>query len=427
MSRKHVIIGAGSAGISALETIMGLAPQDQVTVITREEFLPYSPTALPYLLSGRIKKSDLAMKSEEFFAHRKATLVRGQEVVELNTGTKELVLSNGQRGSYDTLLIATGSGPVTPRIKGIEETGYFSFHHLDDCEMLLQALDGPRKKEVIVLGAGLVGMEVAAALLEKGHRVKIVEKESRILPLYFDAEAEPFIRRTFLAHGAQIYTGESVVEIKKKGNRIEATLSGAGHLEADLLVCAVGVQSNTSLARKAGIKTNRGILVDEGMKTSAPDVYAAGDVAEARSFFTGEPGMNLIIPSAVNQGEVAGTNMAGGQEKYDGWISKNTFHFFDCSACSLGTAMAQAPGLEIMKERDETAGTFKKMVFRNGALVGAMFLNVEVDPGVLLYLMKERVSVENCKGALFEKLGAVGLGLMMENERKEAIPSYRKA
>lgn len=427
MSRKHVIIGAGSAGISALETIGSLAPQDQVTIITREEFLPYSPTALPYLLSGRIKKSDLAMRSEDFFAHLNAALVRGQEVVELNTGTKELVLSNGQQESYDTLLIATGSGPVTPPIKGIENTGYFSFHHLDDCERLLQALDGPRKKEVMVLGAGLVGMEVAAALLEKGHRVKIVEKESQILPLYFDAGAEPSIRKTFFGHGAQIYTGESVVEVKKKGKRIEATLSGAGPLEADLLVCAVGVRSNTALAQKAGLKVNRGILVDERMKTSAPDVYAAGDVAEARSFFGGEPGMNLIIPSAVNQGEVAGTNMAGGQERYDGWISKNTFHFFDCAACSLGMAMDQAPGLEIMKEKDETAGTFKKMVFRNGTLVGAMFLNIEVDPGVLLYLIKEKVRVEKYRGALFEKPGTVGLGLMMDNERKEAIPSYRKA
>lgn len=426
MSRKHIIIGAGSAGISALETIVGLAAQDQVTIITREEFLPYSPTALPYLLSGRIKKSDLAMRSEEFFARLKAVLIRDQEVVELNTGAKELVLSNGQRESYDTLLIATGSGPVTPPIKGIEEAGYFSFHHLDDCERLLQALEGP-PKEVIVLGAGLVGMEVAAALLEKGHRVKIVEKESRILPLYFDAEAEPFIRKTFIGHGAQIYTGESVVEIKKKGNRVEALLSEGGLLEADLLVCAVGVRSNTVLAQKAGLRVKRGILVDERMKTSAPDVYAAGDVAEARSFFTGEPGMNLIIPSAVNQGEAAGTNMAGGQEKYDGWLSKNAFHFFDCSACSLGTAMVQAPGLEIMKQTDEAAGTFKKMVFRDGVLVGAMFLNVEVDPGVLLYLMKEKVRVENYRGALFEKPGTVGLGLMMENERKEAIPSYRKA
>ncbi len=425
MTKKHIIIGAGSAGISALETIGGIAPQDRVTVITREGFLPYSPTALPYVLSGRISKTDLAMRGEAFFVQRKVELVKGREVVEMNTGARELTLDDGRRECYDTLLIATGSGPVTPLVKGLEETGYFRFHRLSDCERLVQALDGPRK-EVIVLGAGLVGMEVAAALLERGHLARIVEREPRVLPLYFDSGAEPFIRKTFFRHGAQIYTGEPVVEVKNRGSRIQATLGRSGAIEADLLVSAVGVQPDMALAEKAGLKVNRGILVDDNMRTSAPDVYAAGDVAEARSFFTGEPGMNLIIPSAVNQGEVAGANMAGGQEKYGGWVSKNIFHFFDCAACSLGMAMAHGPGFEIMQAKDEAAGTFKKMVFRDGGLVGAMFLNIEVDPGVLLYLIRERVNVEPYREGLFKNTGKMALYLMMENERREAIPSYRK-
>lgn len=426
MSKKHIIIGAGSAGISALETIRGIAPQDQVTLFTKESFLPYSPTALPYLLSGRIAKKDLPMRDDAFFASVGATLAKGKEVVELRPGQKEIVLDDSTVETYDSLLLATGSAPVTPRIKGIEAIGYSSFHHLGDCERLLTALEGPTK-EVMVLGAGLVGMEVAAALLEKGHRVQIVEREQSILPLYFDVEAEPLIRKKFIAHGAQIFTGETVIELEKRGDRIIAKLSGAGAVEADLLVCAVGVQSNTSLARKAGVKTNRGILVDERMRTSIPDVYAAGDVAEARNFFTGEPGMNLIIPSAVNQGEIAGANMAGNEEKYEGWVSKNVFHFFDGAAYSLGQAMARDSGFQVIEQKDYASGSFKKLVCQEGVLVGAMFINVEVDPGVILYLIKEKVNIERYREALFNNPGVVSLYIMMENERREAIPSYRKA
>ncbi len=425
MSKKHIIIGAGSAGISALETIRGITPDDQVVVITREDFLPYSPTALPYLLSGRIKKTDIAMRSEGFFPGMKITLVKGKEVVDLRPDRKEILYGDGQSETYDTLLIATGSAPVKPGIEGIEQIDYFNFHHLGDCERLLQSLE--TRKEVMVLGAGLVGMEVAAALLEKGHCVKIVEKEPRLLPLSFDEEAEAFIRDIFVSHGAQIFTGETVIGVGKKGDRVETRLSGSGIVEADLVICAVGVQANTPLARKAGIKINRGILVDDRMRTNIPDVYAAGDVAEAKNFFTGEAGMNLIIPSAVNQGEIAGANMAGKEAEYGGWISKNIFHFFEYAACSLGLATAQDSSFQIMKAKDESSRQFKKLVYKDGVLVGAMFLNTDVDPGVILYLIKEKVNIARYREALFKNPGVVSLYLMMENERREAIPSYRKA
>ena len=417
MARKHLIIGCGSAALSALEKIRSIAPGDQVKLTTMEDCPPYSPTALPYLLSGRVAEEALWMRPEGYFETLGATLARGKEVVRVSPASKEVVYQDGERENYDTLLIATGSEPVRPPIVGLDEAGFLGFRTIADYRALAGRLDS--RKRVAVLGGGLIGMEVAIALLEKGHQVRVVEKEPRLLPLYFDPEAEALIREVFIRQGAQLHTGMEATEVRRRNGTVDVALSGGTSLEVDLLVTAVGVRPKTSFLASSGIAVNRGIVVDEQMRADAPDVYAAGDVAEGPGFFD-EKGLNPILPSAVAQGRAAGAAMAGQPETYEGWIPMNVFNFFGYVAFSVGLSMPQGESFQVATASDDRAKSYRKLVFRDRRLVGAMFLNVAADPGVFSYLVRKRLDVGAYQDALLEKPREVARYLMMANEKKES-------
>lgn len=417
MAKKHLIIGCGSAALSALEKIRSIAPDDQVKLVTMEDCPPYSPTALPYLLSGRVSEEALWMRPDGYFDDMKATLAKGKEMAKVLPASKEVVYRDGEREGYDTLLIATGSEPIHPPIEGLEEAGFIGFRSFSDYRSLAGRLAG--KKRVAVLGGGLIGMEVAIALLEKGHQTHIVEKESRLLPLYFDAGAEGLIREVFESEGASLHTGVEATGVIKKNGTIELGLSGGSSLEADLLVTAVGVKAKTAFLASSGVKVNRGIVVDGAMRTTVTDIYAAGDVAEAPGFFD-ETGLNPILPSAVAQGRAAGAAMAGQPEPYEGWLPMNVFNFFGRMAFSVGLSMAQGGNFEVITASDRKAKSYRKLVLRDGRLVGAMFLNVSADPGVFVYLVRKRLDIGAYQRSLLEKPREVGRYLMTANEKKEA-------
>lgn len=416
--RKHLIIGSGSAGLSAAGEIRNINTDDEIKVVTAEDYPPYSPTVLPYLLSGRIDEANLSMSKDNYFDSINATFLRGKEVTRLFPKAKEIVYKDGEREAYDTLLIASGAESSHPRIKGLLKSGYLGFHTIEDCKELLRQLKG--KNDVVVLGAGLVGMEVAIGLVERGWRVTIIEKEPRLLPLYFDQEAEFLIRTIFLNHGVQLLTGKEVSKLGKRDGRIEVKLSEGSPVSADVLVTCTGVTARTAFLDGSGISVNNGILVDRRMSTNIKDIYAAGDVAEAPDFFTGRNGMNQIIESAVDEGRIAGSNMAGIAAEYEGWISSNIFNFFGNTAFSAGLSIPANDIYQVLIDKDEKKPQFKKLVYEGDSLVGAMFLNIDLDPGLIMYLIKRRVNIGAYKQLLFEQPKEISRWLMLETEQKEA-------
>ncbi len=417
--RKHLIIGSGSAGLSAAQEIRRITAEDEIRIVSMEDYLPYSPTALPYLLAGKVDEAKIAMKGEDFFADIGATFLRGKEVLRLLPETKEVVYKDGGRESFDTLLIASGSEASRPPIKGLDGSTYMGFHTIEDCRQLLKILQG--KKEVAVLGAGLVGMEVAIGLVERGCQVTIIEKEPRLLPLYFDQEAETLIRPCFLNKRVKILTGKEVSKVTKRGGKVAVTLSDSS-VTADVLVSCVGVQARTAFLDETAISLKHGILTDRRMMTNVKDIYAAGDASEAQDLLCGEYGMNQIIESAVDEGRVAGANMAGEEAEYEGWISSNIFNFFGNIAFSAGLSMPNGDGYEVYSEEDARGSRFKKLVYAGDRLVGAMFLNIELDPGLILYLIRNRVDISAHKQRLFEQPKEISRGLMLDSEKKRSLP-----
>lgn len=413
-SKKHLIIGAGSASLNALSKIRTIAPDDEIKLATAEDCLPYSPTALPSLLAGRITEDNLWMKDGGYFQKMKATLAYGKKVARIVPGDKTVIYEDGGYEAYDRLLIATGAMPTVSDIKGIK-LGFGGFHTLKDCRRLLRALRKPGKKVVTIYGGGLVAMEIAEALIERGCAVNIIVR-SRILRSYFEPHVGTMIHNIFSAAGAHIFTGNKVKELESDNGRITVNLTDGSHFNTDIFLTALGVSPRIDLVHGTEIKVNRGIIVDRRMRTSVDDIYAAGDVAEAWDFFTRKPSLNAILPAAARQGEVAGANMAGGDLEYEGNIPMNTLNFLGNRAFSIGLTAGEG-SITVLEEEDKAQCRLKRMVFEGDCLVGTAMLNMDVDPGIMLYLIKNRLELGTYKDALFEKPVETSRFLMLRNER----------
>ena len=398
-AKKHLIIGVGPAALSALEVIRRLAPADEIKLVTMEDCLPYSPAGLPYVLAGKIAEAQLWRRNENFFQGLQSTLVTGKEVTRIVPDEQQVVYSDGAKERYDTLLIASGAAPIRPPIKGWEDVGVHDFRTLNDCRLLLGRLKD--KSEVAILGAGIAGMHLAVALMGRGCRVYIIEQASQILPLCFAVDAAGLIGEVFSAHNARIMTGATVTALVGNGGRIEIVFDQGEPLQVDLLVNATGSQSRVAFLEGTGIAGRPGIPVNERMMTGISGMYAAGDVACARDFFTDQPRVSAIIASAVNQGRVAGANMAGDKAVYEGAIPLTAFHFFGHRAFAVGLSHPLAPAGKVWQQKNEQERRFKQLVFDGHRLVGGMFVNEQIDPGIILGLIKDRVDMAPHQEALF--------------------------
>lgn len=399
MRRKHLIIGCGSAALSALEKIRSVTKDDEIKIVSAENENPYSPTALPGLLSRRIGESDLCLRDQSYFDAMQATFVKGKPAAKVMPREKMVVYRDGERDSYDTLLIATGADPVKPSIRGMDDRMFIGFHSLADCRKLDNMLK--EAAAVTILGGGLVATELAVSLAERGCRVSLIVR-SRLLRSYFSAEVGSIIGNMLCDEGIQIITGVHIHEVKQQDRKkVNLTLSSGDQLDSDVLIICTGVMPRVSLLKGSGVRVNTGVIVDSNMRTSAEAVYAAGDVAEAPDFFEGRMGINAILPSAVDQGKIAGANMAGEKVEYAGWISMNTFNFFGNKACSIGRTATD--GSEVLAERSDEERRFKQLNFIGERVVGAAFLNVEVDPGMFLHLIKSKTGIGAHKEQLFQQ------------------------
>ena len=416
--KKHIIIGCGTAALAALKQMRKNNSEDEIKLVTMEPHLPYSPTSLPYLISGKIKECEIPMVPDDFFDQMKALWVRGKRVEHLDTKKREIFYDSHEHESYDTLLIATGSEPALPPVPGLKNEQVLQMRILDHAKDLIKRMKGAQS--AIILGAGLIGMHVAECLAEHGVQVKVVEMLPRILPAYFDEDASSMIQRVLEKHGVSFFVGRRAKEVAWKKRSVEVSLEGGEPLQADLLMVATGVRPRTAFLHGSGVKIKDGVLVDSTMRTSVENVFAAGDVAEAKSFLTGEHGLNPILPNAAEQGKVAGSNMVGEKKEYSGWLPMNAFNFFGHRAVSVGKMLPEK-GDEVILEKDGGKETYRKIICSEGRLLGATFLDTDVDAGVLQYLIRESVEIGPHKETLVRQPREVSLWLMRESERKATV------
>ncbi|HRP95429.1 MAG TPA: FAD-dependent oxidoreductase [Rhodocyclaceae bacterium] len=410
---KYLVVGSSHAALEAVTAIRMHDPEASLTLVTRDAHLPYSPTVLPYVVSGRSAPDNVFLRDDAFFDQQRVSYRRGTALAALHAGRNVAELADGSEIAYEKVLLATGATPVVPPIPGIDQVPYHVLRTLEDAKGLRAAM--AQAKQAVVLGAGLVGMHAAENLVKAGANVTIVEMSAQLTSGYFDETAADLIERAFSDHGAKILTNSRVVGLAPLAAGARLTLENGTTLDADLLLVATGVRPELDYLNGSGVATDRGILVDDTMRTSVDNVWAAGDCAQARGFFTGTPIMNAILPDATVQGRVAGMAMAGdpGIKPYDGGVPLNTYHFFGRHAISVGSS-AVPDGAEERTRFDAETGRYLKAIFQDGRLTGIFGVNEFFDGGVMAQLIMRRTDLSEVKDRLFERPLAVGRELMSQ-------------
>lgn len=396
---KYLIVGSSHAGLSALEAIRMQDEEGSTTLLTQEKHLPYSPTILPYVVSGLVDAKEAFLRDEEAVNRYGAEFKRDAKVVRVEPQTRTVKLQTGEGIQYEKLLLATGARPMLPPISGLEDAPYHVLRTLDDAIGLHRAAQ--KAKSAIVLGAGLIGMHAAENLAKRGRKVTVVEAMPHILPGYFDEQAAGLVQRVFSDNGIKILTGSAVTHASGSDGGCVVSLESGEEISADLLMVATGVKCNIDYLAESGIEVDEGILVDEMMRTNAEGIWAAGDVAQAQSFFGDGKHINAILPNAVEQGRTAGRDMVGDPavRPFPGGLPMNTYRFMGHNAFSVG--MSQLPetdeGYEVEQVSLPKSLYYQKLIFKGGRLVGASGINANVDPGIMLQLIGRKVDLEEVK------------------------------
>ncbi len=389
---QYLVVGSSHAALEAVNAVRMHDARGSVTLVTRDSRLPYSPTVLPYIVSGRSAADNVHLRAADYFAKQRVDYKSDSALARLQPQRNVATLSDGSEIAYDKLLLATGASPAIPPIPGIDAVPFHVLRTLDDALRLKNAIAGARR--AVVLGAGLVGMHAAENLVKAGAEVSIVEMQPQVLGAYFDRVAARIIERAFVENGARILTGRRVVGLAAGAASVLVRLDNGETLEGDLLLAATGVRPNIGFLAGSGVAHDQGILVDDYMRTNVANVWAAGDCAQARDFFGESPVLNAILPDAAEQGRIAGMAMAGdpGLKAYAGGVPLNTYHFFGRHALAVGVGAIPVGGEERIRA-DEARDRYLRVVVKDGRLQGVFGVNEFFDSGVMRQLILRRVDM----------------------------------
>jgi NADPH-dependent 2,4-dienoyl-CoA reductase/sulfur reductase-like enzyme len=393
---KHIIIGNGPAGVVAAETLRRLQPDAEIALIGDETEPPYSRMAIPYFLQGNIAETGTHLrKAHDHFVQQKIHLIEGR-VSKIDPAAKQIEFVMGERLPYDKLLIATGSHPVRPPIPGIDLPNVHTCWTIADARAIAaRAKPGSR---VLQLGAGFIGCIIMEALAARGVKLTVVEMGDRMVPRMMTEQAGGMIRQWVENKGVAVHVNAAITAIEAKGDALSVKV-GAGNtaLEVDLVICAAGVRPNVDFLQGSGIEIGRGIRVDNHMRTSVSDIYAAGDVTEAVGFHSGQPELNAIQPNAADQARIAASNMAGDEVTAQGSLAINVLDTLGLISTSFGQWQGVGDGVELV---DAANFRYLSLQFRDDVLIGATCIGWTNHVGVLRGLIQTRTPLGTWKDRL---------------------------
>lgn len=400
--KQFIIIGNSAAGIAAVEAIRKIDKTSKITVISDEEYSSYCRCLISYYLAGDIKEDKILYRPESFYKENNVELLLNKKVSRVDSKKNRIICADKTQASYDSLLIATGSSPKFPEISGIKKTGVFGFRTIKDVKDIAGLV--PVTKSAVVLGGGLIGLKAAYALKKRNIDVKVIIKSKQVLSQVLDFEAAELVRKRLEENGIEVILGQDVAEVIGEGEIKAVKLDSGKAIAASLIVVAKGVKPNIDLVKDTEIKVKEGIIADNNLQASIPNIYAAGDAAETFDLTLGESTINAFWPMAVEQGRIAGANMAGSRIGYEGSLGMNSLEFFGLPTVSLGLFKPKNPeDYEEIKIKDLKENLYKKLLLKDNRLVGAVFTGKINNSGVFLRLIREKIDVSAFKDKLLEE------------------------
>lgn len=389
---RYVVIGASAAGISGAKTLRMLDENSEIIVVSKDEKV-YSRCILHHYISEHRTIGELDFTEENFFEKNNIKWIKGVKVTELNSDEKNLILSNGEILTYDKLLISSGASAFIPPVENLREANnVVGLRNLEDAITIREQAKGV--KNVVVLGAGLVGIDALSGLIDSGVNISLIEMSNKILPLQLDKYTSEVYENKFKENGVNLkldVKAEKVIMDEFK-NPKALLLNTGEEVPCELVIVATGVRSNVDFIENSGVETDRfGLIMNEKGETNIDSVYGAGDVT----------GRNPIWPTAVKEGIISANNMVGNEMiMTDFFGSKNTMNFVGIATMSLGMI---EPADETYREEVKIDGdNYKKIIHKEGKIYGSIIQGDLSYAGVLTQLIRDNIDVSRVSKPLFE-------------------------
>jgi nitrite reductase (NADH) large subunit len=398
MAAKYIIVGAGVAGITACQAIREIDPKGELRIFTEETYPFYSRMRLPEVVSSKLEPERLVIRGPAWFEEKEVFFCPGEGVKQLCLDPLGVISSKGEYGAQ-RLLLATGAYSFVPPIPGVELQGVFCLRTMADAINIRN--QASYAKKAVLIGGGVLGLELGNALRLRGLEVTVVEVFERLLPRQTDPKAAEMLQAAMEAMGFRFHLGVQPKQIQGNDGKAAALLLGdGGTLEADMFLISAGVRPRLELAKAAGIKTDKAILVNDKLETSIPHVYAAGDCVEYRGVYYG------IWPAAEEQGRVAGINMAGREASYAGTIMSNQLKVLGIDLLAAGQIDPEGL-LESEVILDPKRSVYRKLVYKEDRIVGAILLGDISGHKKILEALEKGRSLGPLKGSVLGKLDSL--------------------
>jgi nitrite reductase (NADH) large subunit len=400
MARKYAVVGCGVAGVTASQFIRETDERGEIRIFTDEKYPFYSRMRLPEVVAGRTDPERLFLKGLEWFREMGIHFHPQEPIEKLSLNPLGLISSKAHYEA-DTVLLATGGHAFLPPLPGAESQGVMTLRSMDDAIRIRDKLG--QVSRAVVIGGGLLGLELANAVRLRGVQVTVVEVFDRLLPRQTDPIAARFLQKSLEDMGLSFHLGVPPQGIDSANGRATALILQDGtRLEGELFLVSAGVRPNSELAREAGLKVDKAIVVNDKMETSAAGIYGAGDCIEHRGVYYG------IWHASEEQGRVAGTNMAGGDATYTGSLMSNQLKVVGIDMIAAGDIDPEGK-LESEQRQDPNRRVYRKIVYKGDAIAGLLLLGDISGHTRLLKAMKQSLKLGNLKGSLLDNIDKIPL------------------
>ncbi|MCZ8523131.1 MULTISPECIES: nitrite reductase large subunit NirB [Paenibacillus] len=403
MKRKLVLIGNGMAGVWCVEHMLKLAPQQfEVTIFGSEPHPNYNRILLSSVLAGDSSMKDIVLNDWDWYRENGITLHAGHTVTKIDKAKRTVTSDKGITVAYDELILATGSRAFILPVPGADKEGVIAFRDIKDCETMIES--AKKFKKAVVIGGGLLGLEAARGLLNLNMEVSVVHIHDYVMERQLDQTASTMLRAELEGQGMKFLLDKHTEQILGKNRVTGVKFKDGSVVEADLVVMAVGIRPNVAIARDHGIEVNRGIVVNDFLETNVPNVYAVGECAEHRGVAYG-----LVAP-LYEQGDVLAKRLCGLEVGgYQGSVTSTKLKVSGVDVFSAGQ-YRESPGMRAIKVQDEFEGIYKKILIREGKVVGAVLFGDTSDSARIFKLIRtaEDVSGREKEAALGEGFGSAG-------------------